>query len=59
MEGVNVNTPKIDMTSGNINLIGPNIKSNNIKSSDYNLSGNIPESKINGLKWKLKLLILI
>ena len=47
---VNVNTAKIEMPSGYINLRGPNIKSPNINSPDYNLSGNIPETKIKGPK---------
>ena len=45
-----LDTPKIDMPSGNINLRGPNIKSPNIKGPDYNLYGNIPGAKLRGLK---------
>ena len=42
IDGINVNTPKIDMPSGNINLKGAKIKN-----PEFNIDGNIPGVKVN------------
>ena len=48
IDGINVDTPKIDMPKGNINLRGPKIKTDNKLEGDlpgYNLIGIIPGMK--------------